>query len=121
MFIYINGECWTKPRIFNAPTRQYLNLTDAEIANVPWDLVRLSLVRLSYRIGVDEGRPIGYFSFPFMDLSPRLLNVSCLVMYKSDSMMAFAEGTHARLGAASPVLALVRAPELLGMIERFAM
>ena len=116
MFVYLNGECWTKPRIFHAHTELNLNLTDAEIANVPWDLVRLTM-----RIGEDGGRPVGYFSFPVMDLSPRLLNVSYMVMTKSDSMMAFAEGTHARLGEASPVHALARAPELLGMIERFAM
>ena len=116
MFVYLNGECWTKPRIFHAHTELNLNLTDAEIANVPWNLVHLTM-----RIGEDGGRPVGYFSFPVMDLSPRLLNVSYMVMTKSDSMMAFAEGTHARLGAASPVLALARAPELLGMIERFAM
>ena len=116
MFVYLNGECWTKPQIFNAPTGQNLNLTDAEIANMPWNLVRLTM-----RIGEDGGRPVGYFSFPVMDLSPRFLNVSYMVMTQSDSMMAFAEGTHTRLGEASPVHALARAPELLGMIERFAM
>ena len=116
MFVYLNGECWTKPRIFHAHTELNLNLTDAEIANVPWDLVRLTM-----RIGEDGGRPVGYFSFPVMDLSPRLRGVSYMAMTQSDSMMAFAEGTHARLGIESPVLALAHVPELLGMIERFAM
>ena len=117
MFVYLNGECWTKPRIFHAHT--VLNdedLTDAETANVPWHLVRLTM-----RLGEDGGRPVGYFSFPVMDLSPRLRGVSYMAMTQSDSMMAFAEGTHTRLGIESPVLALAHVPELLGMIERFAM
>jgi hypothetical protein len=116
MLLHLNGEYWSKQRMYNAPVGNNFLLTEAEIANVLWDLVRLT-----FRIGVDEGRPVGYFSFPQVDLSPRLLNVSYMVMTKSYFTTSFAVGTHARLGNASPVLALAHAPELVAMIERFLM
>jgi hypothetical protein len=122
MFVYLNGECWSKPHIIlpmQGPGIRACALTEGEFVNVPW--TRTNLVPGELYEGL-TGNVMGYFSFPRTTLSARCVNVKHIWMTRTNgTMLAFAEGTHARLGEASPVLALARAPELLWMIERLAM
>ena len=120
MFVYLNGEYWSKPHIVLPlmPGRAFA-LTEGEIANVPW--TRTDLVAGELYEGL-TGHVMGYFSFPRTTLSARCVNVKRIWMTRTNgTMLAFTEGTHARLGIESPVHALAGAPKLLGMIERFAM
>jgi hypothetical protein len=122
MFVYLNGECWSKPHIIlpmQGPGIRACALTEGEIVNVPW--TRTNLVAGELYEGF-AGNVMGYFSFPRTTLSARCVNVEHIWMTRTNgTMLAFAAGTHARLGIESPVHALAGAPELVGMIERFAM
>ena len=118
MFVYLNGEYWSKPHIVLPlmPGRAFA-LTEGEIANVPW--TRTDLVVGGLYKGI-TGAVLGYFSFPRTTLSARCVNVKHIWMTRTNgTMLAFVAGTHTRLGNASPVRALAGAPELVGMIERF--
>jgi hypothetical protein len=65
---------------------------------------------------------MGYFSFPRTTLSAQCVNVKHIWMTRTNSsMLAFAAGTHTRIGKASPARALDGAPKLVGMIKRFLM
>ncbi len=92
------------------------DLTEAEIANVPWD----SIFQIGFGFEDRAGTRVetGIFQIPFTRLSARHQNANEVWLTRSN-FMAFAVGTHAHLGIESPVLALAHASELVAMIERF--
>ena len=117
--LHLDGKYWSCPQ-FGLYWNQAAvhDLTEAEIANVPWD--RIFQIGFGFEDRAGTRVETGKFQIPFTRLSARHQNANEVWLTRSN-FMAFAVGTHARLGNESPVLALAHAPELVAMIERFAM
>jgi hypothetical protein len=78
-------------------TRDLLTLTEQEIANVPWNMVRLTIA-----FGLAENSLMrAHFRMPATTLSTRLVNANHLWMQRAYPMEIFAMGLHPRLGAES--------------------